>query len=117
SPSPARCRYRYSPPSNSTSASASQVRRSTLLKASAAVGRAATEPARAGRDDIDAVRLDAAVRLPRARHGDGLGLLQVGRLAGDRLAHDHALVEGDLDVGVAPSVMDGQAVEIGRAHV
>src|SRR5207302_3915335 len=97
------------PPSTSTSASTSQVSRSTR---SAPVGPASesTESGRARRDDIDAVRLDAAVRFTRAGHGDGLAFLKIGRLADHGLAHDDARIERDLDVGVAARVMDGQAV-------
>src|SRR5207249_3973195 len=62
-----------------------------------------------GRDDVDAVRLDAAVRLPGAGHGDGLALLKIRGLADHGLAHDGALIERDLDVGVAAGVMDGEA--------
>src|SRR3982074_3201050 len=104
------------PASSSTTASSSQLSRSIApyspRASSAAIGAAAdsTKSAGAGRHDIDAVGLDAAVGLPRAGDGDGCALLQVGCLADHGLAHDHALVEGDLDVGVAAGVMDREAV-------
>src|SRR6202043_1155901 len=69
-----------------------------------------TKPAGAGRNDADAVGLDAAIGLPRPGHGDRLGLLQVRGLANHSLAHDHALVERDFDISVAAGVMDRQAV-------
>src|SRR5437870_5134158 len=78
--------------------------------AGAAAAAESTKSAAPGRDDVDGVGLDAAVCLPRSGHGDRLAFLQVGGLADDGLAHDHALVEGDLDVGIAARVMDGQAV-------
>src|ERR1700716_4047115 len=102
------------PASSSTTASSSQLSRSIApyspRASSAAIRGAAAESAEstgAGRDDVDAVGLDAAVGLPRASDGDGCALLKVGCLADHGLAHDHALIEGDLDVGVAPGVMGG----------
>src|ERR1700682_592844 len=105
------------PASSSTRASSTQLSRSIApyspRASSAAIGATAAEStnsAGAGRNDIDAVGLDAAVGLARSGHRDRLALLQVGGLADDGLAHDHTLVEGDLDVGVAAGVMNRQAV-------
>src|SRR6266581_5675454 len=116
SQSPARWTCRYNPPSTRTSASSSQVSRSTLggqPRPSAAVSGATAEPAKPpgpGRHDRDAVGLDAAICLARAGDGHRLAFLQVRRLPNDGLPHDHALVEGDLDVGVAAGIVDGEAV-------
>src|SRR3982074_690971 len=100
------------PASSSTTASSSQLSRSIApyspRTSSAAIGAAAesTKSAGAGRHDMDDVGLHAAVGLPRAGHRDGCALLKVGCLAARGRSYDLALVEGDVDVGVAAGVMD-----------